>query len=271
MKNKKIKTSEPPLITLLGYIKGKLSISPKEAKQLFQFHMKPRSKGLIFYQRKAKQIIRNWSHTKPYKPTQTQKINNQKFKTLTYIASKICKPIIWQIWNPIANSKKELNLSGHLLFIKTNFKRIGSPPDWNKLLISKSNKRHFKPPKCLLAFFCKHKKLIQIKVEHPSFIKRKSNKELFILILNINKAPKFSFVKKEPCLLYLIHTKKFKGRKINIKFKAKLSDPIIFLFYILKNNSSNSISINPLPCTNKKCNIHKNQKKYGLLHWLNNR
>lgn len=236
-----MKVKEQYFCTLLGKIKGKLSITPKEAELMFGFKMKPNAKGLVFYIRDGKQMIANWLPR--YGKT---KMSQRKkcFKIITSILKQIKKEIIWKFWDPIA---KKQNNKGYLLFNKTNMRRIKNTKQLHKLIIAKGK---ITAPILERANLWVNKKIIQIKI-------RKTNKKTYItskmLYIGILDNLKFKFIK----------TKEFKSHTLQITGDFK--DPLLFLFYATKKNCSYSRCVKPKKCYSKRWKfITQGVKKFNI-------
>lgn len=128
-----------------GFVKGKLSCTPEQAKRMFGFVMKPDAQGVILRKyhytdaeghRKTGIFINNYFP--PSNPqTPDQQANRSKFSNIGKIAIQHTTDIIRDIWQPLAEIRTPSKAHGCNLFRGVNMQRMaGMPYTPEKMLIS---------------------------------------------------------------------------------------------------------------------------------------
>jgi len=127
-----------------GLVKGKLSCTPEQAKRMFDFTMNPDAKGVILRKyhytdaeghKRIGMFINNYFP--PSNPqTPDQQANRNRFAMLSKIATSHTSDIIRDIWQPLAEIRHPDKAHGCNEFRATNMHLIGTPPDFQKMLIS---------------------------------------------------------------------------------------------------------------------------------------
>lgn len=115
-------------------ITGKLSLTPSQALEFFDFKMKKGAKGIIFYTRNGKKCMRNWLPAPKYTRSDAQLNTINIWTKLSNIGKQHLKDIIRPIWGKHAFENKYC--SGFNMFMSLNLKRIIPSTNWKKLLIS---------------------------------------------------------------------------------------------------------------------------------------
>lgn len=126
-----------------GQITGKLSCTPAQALRDFGFGMRPGALGIIFRQytytdaegrKKTGTFINNYFP--PSNPqTPTQQANRDRFRILSTIATQNPN-LINKIWQPLSQKRDPRKAHGYNEFRSENMKRIGTPPDFAKMMMS---------------------------------------------------------------------------------------------------------------------------------------
>lgn len=119
-----------------GRITGKLSLTPKQAKEMLGYTMKPGALGVVLQIINGKQVVRSLMPQRKIK-TDEVKANEGRWGIVTHMSHEHQKDLIVPIWNKAKEKihRKEIR-HGTNLFISTNCLRLGMPPCWEKLLIS---------------------------------------------------------------------------------------------------------------------------------------
>lgn len=118
--------------TIFGEIRGKLSISPEEAREFFGIRLKPEAIGVRFYRRLGKLVASSIVPIDDPNTIAQQKVRDRCIAFGAII--KTAKQIIKNIWSQEAEHK---DISPYNLFFKENAKLTGIPPQWKNLVLTK--------------------------------------------------------------------------------------------------------------------------------------
>ncbi|MCK4353264.1 hypothetical protein KAW65_07655 [candidate division WOR-3 bacterium] len=196
---------------------GKLSVTPEQAKRMFDFDMKPGALGIVFQRRGKTRYIRNAMPRHPI-CTEEQKIKENKLSILGRMSHNHLNDLIRPVWNPLA--EKWHYYSGHCLFIGFNMKSVGIPSVWENLKLTYGD---LEPPCVECA--CYHNRKIKFRVKGCA-------DRIGVGILN-----RADFK--------LWHFSSQSGKPIILSFNFPLSKPIIYVYKRRGDLYSGSVSIIP--------------------------
>lgn len=221
-----------------GKIKGKLSLTPEQAKRMLDFDMKPGAIGVVFVHRKDGTIIvRSLMKPKKY-PKDPKSVQIEHRVT---VCGKIVKEhlhdLIRPIWSKFA--KKHDLYSGPATFMQVNLSRLGLPPVWKNLLITTGTL----PKPLFIANYCPAARAVIIKKMLNKNISAKA------AIFNIREKKLYHPF---PCLNHQTSIPLSFIPDRNLKPSIIRTDFIAFLYTEQNNQFSDSQAIFPKRCTKWK-------------------
>lgn len=121
--------------TPFGEIRGKLSLTPEEAEEMFGYRMKPGAIGVYFQKRHGKLIIGSLMPQRNIEKSESHIYSIYRLKIISKVYKEL-KKVISPLWDAKAKAGGYRYISGFNLFVHINGKRVGLPPDWRKLILT---------------------------------------------------------------------------------------------------------------------------------------
>ena len=113
-------------------IRGKLSTTPEQAKEMFGYDMKPGAIGIVLQRRNGRIMIRSLMPKKMPPKSTWVKNDKRKFRALISIVRDYNDSLITPVWSKYKGTYS----TGFKRFIGINMKVLGNPPHWLKLLLT---------------------------------------------------------------------------------------------------------------------------------------
>ncbi|MDI6840329.1 MAG: hypothetical protein QMD71_05735 [bacterium] len=213
-----------------GEITGKLSLTPEQAKRMFNFNMRPDARGVVLFKMGGKQIIRNLVRCTTKTNKKIKRIQ-RIFRILAKIANAHLDDLIYPVW---MKSAKNRNCLPSNIFIGMNIKKIcrikrRGRRKWKHLIITQGE---IPAPKIYTRFYHRNKKL-------SVYLQKVEQCKIGIAVLDTYNFKLYHF---KDCDNQTNEDKNWVRIQIEV---PEIVSPIVFAYFRKEDRFSNSTSIIP--------------------------
>lgn len=158
-----------------GVLKGKMKLTPEQAKEMLGYDLDPRAKGVIFRVQNGKQIVQSLMPQRRLVTEKTKPVS-ERHLALARMTKVLLRDVIHPNWEPMVKGKP---LTGSNLFHQYNCKNLGLPARWKKLVLTIGEM----PMPGFNPFYCPRQNIIVMKMSGMAYKKIKENMDLKVAVL----------------------------------------------------------------------------------------